>query len=246
MNYLNSIGAYILLMFRVFRKPDSWKKFRNQLITEIEQLGVDSLGIIAIISVFMGAVVAIQTAFNIDSPLIPKYTVGYITRSTIVLEFSPTIINLILAGKVGSRIAGEIGTMRVTEQIDALDVMGINSANFLIFPKITAAILIFPILIIVSMFLGVTGGYLVSYLSEMVSVETYLFGVRSYFRPFEIYYALSKSVVFAFLITSVSGYFGYKVRGGALEVGNASTKAVVQSSIMIILFNLILTQILML
>ncbi len=246
MKFLSSIGKYVLLMFRVFKSPDSWKKFRTQVVIEIEQLGFDSMGIIAIISIFMGAVVAIQTSYSIDSPLIPRYTVGYITRSTIVLEFSPTIMSLILAGKVGSRIAGEIGTMRVTEQIDALEVMGINSANFLIFPKIVGAMLIFPVLIIASMFLGIGGGYMVSWLTDMVSVETFLYGVRSFFRPFEIYYALSKSVVFAFLITSVSGYFGYKVRGGALEVGKASTKAVVQSSIMIILFNLILTQLLML
>ena len=236
----------MLLMFRVLRRPDHWGKFRTQLVTEIEQLGFASMGIIAIISVFMGAVVAIQTSYSIDSPLIPRYTVGYITRSTIVLEFSPTIMSLILAGKVGSRIAGEIGTMRITEQIDALEVMGVNSASFLILPKVAAAMIIFPVLIIASMFLGVMGGYMVSYLTSMVSVEDFLFGVRSFFRPFEIYYALSKAVVFAFLITSVSGYFGYTVRGGALEVGKASTKAVVQSSIMIILFNLILTQLLML
>lgn len=246
MKFLSSIGNYVLLMIRVFRRPDNWKKFRSQLVIEIEQLGLDSMGIIAIISVFMGAVVAIQTSYSIDSPLIPRYTVGYITRSTIVLEFSPTIISLILAGKVGSRIAGEIGTMRVTEQIDALEVMGINSANFLIFPKILSAMLIFPVLIVASMFFGIGGGYMVSWLTDMVSVETFLYGVRSFFRPFEIYYALTKSVVFAFLITSVSGYFGYMVRGGALEVGRAGTKAVVQSSILIILFNLILTQILML
>ncbi|MBN2727971.1 MAG: ABC transporter permease [Bacteroidales bacterium] len=246
MKFLSSIGKYVLLMFRVFRRPDSARQFRIQVVTEIEQLGFASVGIIAIISIFMGAVVAIQTSYSIDSPLIPRYTVGYITRSTIVLEFSPTIMSLILAGKVGSRIAGEIGTMRVTEQIDALEVMGINPASFLILPKIVGAMLIFPVLIIISMFLGIGGGYMVSYLTDMVSVETFLYGVRSFFLPFEIYYALSKSVVFAFLITSVSGYFGYNVRGGALEVGKASTKAVVQSSIMIILFNLILTQLLML
>lgn len=246
MKFLSSIGKYVLLMFRVFRRPDSGRQFRIQLVTEIEQLGFASVGIIAIISVFMGAVVAIQTSYSIDSPLVPRYTVGYITRSTIVLEFSPTIMSLILAGKVGSRIAGEIGTMRVTEQIDALEVMGINPASFLILPKVVGAMLIFPVLIVISMFLGIGGGYMVSYLTDMVSVETFLYGVRSFFLPFEIYYALSKSVVFAFLITSVSGYFGYMVVGGALEVGKASTKAVVQSSIMIILFNLILTQLLML
>ena len=246
LKFLNSIGAYVLLMSRVFRKPDRMDQFRSQVLKEFQLLGFESLGIIAIISMFMGAVVAMQTAYSIDSPLIPRYTVGYITRSTIVLEFSTTIMSLILAGKVGSRIAGELGTMRVTEQIEALDVMGINSANFLILPKIVAFVLIFPVLVVCSMFLGVVGGYLMSLVTDMVSVETYMYGVRSFFYPFEVFYSLIKSLFFAFLITSVSSYFGYTVNGGALEVGRASTKAVVQSSIMIILFNLILTQILLL
>lgn len=225
--------------------PEKKSYFRSQLYAEMHSLGLESLGIVAIISVFMGAVVAMQTAYNIDSPLIPRYTVGYITRSTIVLEFSPTIVSLILAGKVGSRIAGEIGTMKVTEQIDALEVMGINSASFLILPKIVAFMLMLPILIVFSMSLGIVGGYLVAYITDIVSVDTFLYGVKSFFRPFEIYYALIKSIFFSFLITSISGYFGYRVNGGALEVGRASTKAVVQSSIMIILCNLLLTQILL-
>ncbi len=240
-----SIGAYVLLMMRVFRRPDRMQQFRMQVLTEFKLLGFESLGIIGIISVFMGAVVAMQTAYSIDSPLIPRYTIGYITRSTIVLEFSTTIMSLILAGKVGSRIAGELGTMRVTEQIDALDVMGINSASFLILPKIVAFVLIFPVLVVCSMFLGVIGGYMVAVLSDLYTTETYMYGVRSFFYPFEVYYSLIKSLFFAFIITSVSAYFGYSVSGGALEVGKASTKAVVQSSIMIILFNVILTQILL-
>lgn len=245
MKFLKTLGEYLLLIRRVFGRPEKGGYFRSQVYTEMQTLGLESLGIVAIISVFMGAVVAMQTAYNIDSPLIPRYTVGYITRSTIVLEFSPTIVSLILAGKVGSRIAGEIGTMKVTEQIDALEVMGINSASFLILPKIVAFFLMLPVLIIFSMSLGIVGGYLVAYITDIVSVDTFLFGVKSFFRPFEIYYALIKSVFFSFLITSISGYFGYRVSGGALEVGRASTKAVVQSSIMIILFNLLLTQILL-
>lgn len=240
-----SIGNYIFLMGRVFKRPEHMGQFRSQVMIEFRLLGLESLGIIAIISVFMGAVVAMQTAYSIDSPLIPRYTIGYITRSTIVLEFSTTIMSLILAGKVGSRIAGELGTMRVTEQIDALDVMGINSASFLILPKIVAFVLIFPVLVVISMFLGVIGGYLVAVLTGLYSVETYMYGVRSFFYPFEVYYSLIKSLFFAYIITSVSAYFGYSVSGGALEVGRASTKAVVQSSIMIILFNVILTQILL-
>ncbi len=245
MKILKEIGEYVLLMRKVLRKPDRINIFRKQLFNELFFLGVDSLGIVAIISVFIGAVVAMQTAYNIDSPLIPRYTVGYITRQTIVLEFAPTIISLILAGKVGSRIAGEIGTMRVTEQIDALEVMGINSSGFLILPKITASVIFFPVLVILSMFLGVGGGYVVASLSHELTIETYLFGVRSFFVLFEIFYALIKSVFFAFIITSVSGFYGYFVQGGALEVGRASTKAVVQSSILIILFNVILTQLLL-
>ncbi len=245
MKIFREIGEYVQLMLKVLRKPDRGKIFRTQVLDEFFYLGVDSIGIVAIISVFIGAVLVMQTAYNIDSPLIPRYTIGYITRQTIVLEFAPTIISLILAGKVGSRIAGEIGTMKVTEQVDALDVMGINSANYLILPKITASILFFPVLVILSMVLGIAGGYLVAMLSSDVSVETYLFGVRSFFIMFEIFYALIKSVFFAFIIASVSGYFGYFVHGGALEVGKASTKAVVQSSILIIMFNVILTQLLL-
>ena len=245
MKKLREIGEYVQLMLKVLRKPDKGKIFRQQLLDEIFYLGVDSIGIVAIISVFIGAVLVMQTAYNIDSPLIPLYTIGYITRQTIVLEFAPTIMSLILAGKVGSRIAGEIGTMKVTEQVDALDVMGINSANYLIFPKVIATILFFPVLVILSMVLGLAGGYVVATLSSDVTVETYLFGVRSFFVLFEIFYAIIKSIFFAFIISSVSGYYGYSVQGGALEVGRASTKAVVQSSILIILFNVILTQLLL-
>jgi phospholipid/cholesterol/gamma-HCH transport system permease protein len=239
------IGKYVILMSRVFAKHQKGKVLRKQLLIEIDGIGVDSLGIVAIISVFMGAVVAIQTAYNIDSPWVPLYTVGFTTRQSIILEFSPTIVSLILAGKVGSRIAGEIGTMRVTEQIDALDIMGINSANYLILPKIIAAMIIFPVLVSLSMFLGVFGGYLAAVLKGVISGPNYIFGIQSWFVPYEIFYSLTKTVVFAFIITSVSGFYGYYAYGGALEVGKASTKAVVQSSILIILFNLIITQLML-
>lgn len=245
MKLFQEIGQYVRLVSKTLRKPDKINVFRKQVYDEMFYLGIDSLGIVAIISVFIGAVVVMQTAYNIDSPIIPRYTIGYITRQTIVLEFSPTIMSLILAGKVGSRIASEIGTMRVTEQIDALDVMGINSQNYLIFPKIIASLIMNPILVVFSMFLGIFGGYLIAFFTDTVSVETYLFGVQSFFLVFEVFYAIIKSIVFAFIITSVSGYFGYTVKGGALEVGKASTKAVVQSSILIILFNVILTQLLL-
>jgi phospholipid/cholesterol/gamma-HCH transport system permease protein len=232
-------------MYKVFRKPDKWKVYRKQLIIEIYNLGIESLGIVAIISVFMGAVVAIQTAYNIDSPLIPLSMIGFTVRQSVILEFSPTIISLILAGKVGSRIASEIGTMRVTEQIDALEIMGINSSNYLIFPKISATVLINPVLIIISMGFGLLGGYLVAVFTNLYSTQDYLMGVKSWFDAYTITYAIIKTIVFAMIITSISGFEGYVVKGGAVEVGAASTRAVVWSSIMIILFNLILTQLLL-
>jgi phospholipid/cholesterol/gamma-HCH transport system permease protein len=240
-----SIGRYVMLMQRVFTKPQKAATFRNQLFTEFEQLGVESFGIVAFISVFMGAVVAIQTAYNIDSPFIPMSMVGFTTRQSIILEFSPTVISLILAGKVGSRIASEIGTMRVTEQIDALEIMGVNSANYLIFPKVIASILINPVLIVFSMWLGILGGWLAMSASDLVTTSDYISGIRVDFEGYTIFYALTKTVVFAFIISSISGFYGYETQGGALEVGQASTKAVVVSSILIILFNLILTQILL-
>ena len=242
---ISRFGSYLFLMIKVFRKPDKWKVYNKQLIKEIYSLGIESLGITAVISVFMGAVVSIQTAYNIDNPLIPLTMVGFTVRQSVILEFSPTIISLILAGKVGSRIASEIGTMRVTEQIDALDIMGVNSANFLIFPKVSAAMIINPILIIISMGFGLLGGYFVAIFTNLFSTQDYLVGLKSWFEAYTIFYALIKTVVFAILITSISGFEGYVVKGGAVEVGAASTRAVVWSSIMIILFNLILTQLLL-
>ena len=212
---------------------------------EIQSLGLSSLGIVALMSLFMGAVIALQTASNIDSPLIPLYTVGFTTRQSVILEFSPTIISLILAGKVGSNVASELGSMRISEQIDALDIMGVNSASYLIFPKILASVIIFPFLIIISMFLGVLGGWLISQTSNLLTANAYIYGVQYDFKSFIIVYALIKTVVFAFIITSVSSYHGYNARGSALEVGRSSTMAVVYSSILILIFNYILTQIIL-
>jgi phospholipid/cholesterol/gamma-HCH transport system permease protein len=242
---VNAIGKYVLLMKRVLTRPQKGKIFRQQLFTEFQSLGLDSLGIVAFISMFMGAVVAIQTAYNIDSPFIPLSMVGFTVRQSVILEFAPTIISLILAGKVGSRIASEIGTMRVTEQIDAFEIMGVNSANFLIFPKMVAALLINPILIIISMWMGILGGWLAMVATSLVTTHDYVSGLRVDFAGYSIFYALAKTVVFAYIISTVSGFFGYETEGGALEVGQASTKAVVYSSIIIILFNLVLTQILL-
>ncbi len=245
MQLFHHIGSYLMLLVTILRRPQNAKIYRQKIIIEMDNLGLQSLGIVAIISVFMGAVVTIQTAFNTEHPLLPIYAVGFATRQSIILEFSPTIISLILAGKVGSRIASEIGTMRVTEQIDALEVMGINSAGYLILPKIVASMIVNPMLIIISIFLGVFGGWLASYVTDVVPLSHFTYGILFEFSQYDVFYALIKTVVFAFLIASISGYFGYITKGGALEVGHSSTKAVVFSSIYIIIFNLILTQILL-
>lgn len=245
MNVFAQIGIYLNLVLKVFSKPEKRSVYWKQVLREIDVLGVDSLGITIIISVFMGAVIAIQTGTDITNPLIPKYLVGYTTKQSMILEFSPTILSLILAGKVGSRIASEIGTMRVTEQIDALEIMGVNSASFLILPKIIASLLINPVLVIISMFVGICGGWAASVLTGLITSNDFTTGLYYYWRPFFISYAMIKTVVFAFLISTISSYYGYFTSGGALEVGRASTKAVVISSIFILIFNFVLTQLLL-
>jgi len=245
MHVFYHIGKYGLLMVRTFARPQKWSVFRKLVFIEMDALCLGSLGIVAIISIFMGAVLVIQTAYNITSPWIPLYTIGFTARQSLVLEFCPTMVSLILAGKVGSRISSEIGTMRVTEQIDALEIMGVNSANHLILPKITACVLINPFLIALSMFLGLIGGWFACIFGGAATTHVYIIGIQSFFVPYEIVYALIKTAVFAFIITSISGYHGYFTHGGALEVGRSSTLAVVYSSILIILANLVLTQLLL-
>lgn len=242
---IRRLGSYILLMIEAFKRPDKGRVFRKQLFYELQSLGLESMGIVFFISVFTGGILALQTAYNIDNPFIPLYTVGFATRQAVILEFSPTIISLILAGKVGSQIASEIGTMKVTEQIDALKIMGVNPANYLILPKITASMIINPILIIFSMFLSILGGYIACIASGIVTSSDFFMGLHYEFDPFSITYAIIKTIVFAFIITSVSGFYGYSTEGGALDVGKSSTKAVVYSSMLIILFDLIITQLLL-
>jgi phospholipid/cholesterol/gamma-HCH transport system permease protein len=245
MTFLFHTGRYFLFLRRVFGRPVKHRLFFRQIVFEIDDLGVGSLGIVAIISVFIGAVITLQTAYNIELPIIPKYTVGVAARDTILLEFSSTIVSLILAGKVGSHIASEIGTMRVTEQIDALDVMGINSAGYLVLPKVVAMVFINPFLVIISMGIGIAGGWIAGVSSGVVPSSEYIYGIQYAFVPFYVVYSLIKSVVFGFLIATISGYWGYFTTGGSLEVGHSSTRAVVVSSIQILLFNLILTQLLL-
>jgi phospholipid/cholesterol/gamma-HCH transport system permease protein len=242
---INGIGAYLILMSRVFRRPERFSEYKKSFWREIDYLGLDSVGIVAIISLFVGAVVTIQTALNLDDPLIPAFYIALATRESIVLEFSPTMVSLILAGKVGSNIASTLGTMRVTEQIDALEVMGVNSAAFLIMPKVLAAVVFNPILIVFSIFLGLFGGYLAGDFTGLISAADFEYGLKLEYNTFYITYAMIKTVIFAFLITSISAFFGYTVKGGAVDVGKASTSAVVNSSIAIIVANYFLTDLLL-
>lgn len=242
---LSHIGRYVLWMGRVFRRPEKMRIYRIRIFEEIQNVGYNSVGLVAIVSLFMGAVLTIQLAYNLESPLIPLYTVGLGVRDSIILEFAPTIISIILAGKVGSSIAGEIGTMRVTDQIDALDIMGVNSTGYLVGPKIIAAVISNPLIVMISMILGITGGWLAGMLTGEVASSVYIYGIQYWFQPYYITYALIKTVVFAVIITSIPAYFGYHTTGGALEVGRASTVSVVYSIMVILIFNLLLTQMLL-
>lgn len=242
---IKSFGRYWLFMTKVFKSPDKWSEFFRNLSFEISKLGIDSIPLVLVISVFIGAVIAIQMQLNIMSPLIPAYTVGLATREILLLEFSSSILSLILAGKVGSNIASEIGTMRVTEQIDAMDIMGINSANYIVLPKIIGFVLFIPVLVVFSMFMGIVGGWFIAQFTDMISVEKYVYGLQTMFSEWYVWYGIIKTYFFAFIITSVSSYYGYYVKGGALEVGKASTNAVVSSSILILFADVILTRLLL-
>jgi phospholipid/cholesterol/gamma-HCH transport system permease protein len=243
---ISNIGKYFVMLSVVFRRPKKWSVFFSRCFHELVSIGLSSLPIVILMSAFMGGVIALQTASNMSSPLLPAYTIGYITQSSTILEFSPTIISLILAGKVGSNISSELGSMRVTEQIDALEIMGVNSLSYLVLPKIIAAVLFFPILIIFSMALSLFGGWISLLISDLCSTETYLLGIKTDFKVFNIVYALTKTIVFGFLIASIASFYGYFVKGGSINVGKASTQAVVISSICILIANFILTQMILL
>lgn len=242
---ITTIGNYFLLLGKVFSPPGKRKLFWKQVVGEMNQLGFDSIPLVSLVSIFVGAAIAIQLEINMDSPWIPIYSVGFATRKAIVMELAPTIIGLILAGKIGSHIASQLGTMRITEQIDAIEVMGMNSASYLILPKIIACLIFNPILIMLSIVAALFGGWWAAVsIGNMTSYE-FIYGLQSFPHPFDLAYAIIKTVVFAYFISSISSFYGYTVQGGALEVGRASTKAVVNSSIAIILSNLVLTQLLM-
>ncbi|MBO4369859.1 MAG: ABC transporter permease [Paludibacteraceae bacterium] len=244
MNIFAHTGRYASLMGEVFTKPQRWRLLWKQYVREVEKQGLQSILITIIISVFIGSAITMQMVLNTENPLLPKYCTGLVTRETILLEFSSTILCLILAGKVGSNIASEIGTMRITEQIDALKIMGVKAPNYLILPKILGFVTITPVLVTFSMFFGLLGGYIISWTGVMPPSQ-YIMGIQYAFIPYYITYSMIKSLFFAFIISSVASYYGYYAYGGALEVGKASTNAVVNSSIIILLFNVILTDLLL-
>lgn len=239
------LGQYVLLMIRVFRQPDRWRMFFRQLTVEIDKLGTQSVPIDLVISVFIGAIMTMQIKLDMANPLLPKYTVGVVTRDTMLLEFSSTILCLILAGKVGSNIASEVGTMRITEQIDAMEIMGVNSANYLILPKIVAFMVMMPFLVIISVGSALVGGFLMAYLTDIITVDEYVYGIQYAFMTYHVPYAIIKSVIYAFVIASMASYYGYYTKGGALDVGRASTNAVVRSSVVILFLDIFLTKLML-
>lgn len=244
MTYLHQIGAYFFMIKSIFNRMTKGRVLRKLIIKEIDDLVINSLGIVAFISFFIGAVVAIQTALNLTNPLIPKELIGFASRQSVILEFAPTFISVIMAGKVGSFITSSIGTMRVTEQIDALEVMGINALNYLVFPKIIAMML-YPFLIAIAMFLGIFGGYIAGVYGGFVTGDEFIRGVTEDFIPFHLIYSFLKTFVFAFLLATIPSFHGYYMKGGALEVGKASTTSFVWTTVVIIIVNYITTQLLL-
>lgn len=243
-SFLTAFGRYLMLMGRVFQRPERMRMFLKQYLKEMGQLGVNSIGIVLLISFFIGAVICIQIKLNIQSAWMPHWVSGYTTREIMLLEFSSSIMCLILSGKVGSNIASEIGTMRVTQQIDALDVMGINSANYLILPKILGLVTMIPLLVVFSVFTGIIGAYATAWIGHIITVTDLTAGMQHDFTPWFFWMGVIKSLFFAFIIASVSSYYGYTVEGGSLNVGRASTNAVVASSMLILFSDMFLTQLL--
>ena len=244
LKFLVTFGRYLILMGRSFARPERMRMFMKRYIKEMSQLGIDSIGIVLLISFFIGAVICIQMKLNIQSPWMPRWVSGYTTREIMLLEFSSSIMCLILAGKVGSNIASELGTMRLTQQIDALDIMGVNSASYLILPKILGLVTIMPFLVIFSSAMGIIGAYATAYIGHILSPEDLTLGIQHSFNSWFMWMSIVKSLFFAFIIASVSSYFGYTVDGGSVEVGKASTDAVVSSSVLILFSDVFLTQVL--
>ena len=242
--YLTTLGRYLILMGRTFSRPERMRMFMRAYGKEMCQIGIDSIGIVLLISFFIGAVICIQIQLNIHSPWMPPFTTGYVTREIMLLEFSSSIMCLILAGKVGSNIASEIGTMKVTQQIDALDIMGVNSANYLIFPKIVGMVTIMPILVVFSMAAGIGGAYATAIFGHILTPDDLTYGLQHAFNEWFAWMSIIKGLFFAFIISSVPAYYGYSVEGGSVEVGKAGTDAVVSSSVLILFSDIFLTQLL--
>jgi phospholipid/cholesterol/gamma-HCH transport system permease protein len=242
--WLTTFGRYLMLMGRTFSRPERMRMFFKQYVKEMAQLGVNSIGIVLLISFFIGAVICIQMKLNIQSPWMPRWVSGYTTREIMLLEFSSSIMCLILAGKVGSNIASEIGTMRVTQQIDALEIMGVNSASYLILPKIAGMITIMPFLVIFSSAMGIVGAYGTAYIGHVLPPDDLTLGLQHDFKSWFVWMSIIKSLFFAFIISSVPAFFGYTVEGGSVNVGKASTDAVVSSSALILFSDVFLTQLL--
>jgi phospholipid/cholesterol/gamma-HCH transport system permease protein len=245
MTIFSEIGRYLLMIKGMFSKPENMKMYWKEFIHQCADIGIGSLGIVVVISIFMGAVSTVQTAYQLVSPLIPRSAIAQIVRDTVILEFAPTLICIVLAGVVGSKIASELGNMRVSEQIDALEIMGINTKAYLILPKILAALLVIPMLVVIAAVLGIWGGRLAGTSANIISNTVYDKGLLEGFLPYNVFFALVKAYTFSFLISSVSAYFGYFVKGGSLEIGRASTKAVVTSCIMILFADYILAALLL-
>lgn len=245
MTIFNDIGKYLLMIKGMFTRPENARMYWKEFIHQCTEIGVGSIGIVSIISVFIGAVSTVQTAYQLVTPLLPKSIIGQIVRDTVILEFAPTLVSIVLAGVAGSRIASELGNMRVSEQIDALEIMGINTKTYLILPKIIAALFMIPLLVAIAMALGIWGGRLAGDATGIVSATSYDKGLLEFFVPFNVIFALIKAYVFAFIITSIPAFYGYYVKGGALEIGRASTKAVVVSCILILFADFVLSALLL-
>lgn len=242
---MSSLGKYFIFIFHLFKNRESFGTYFKLTLNEAVNIGWNSLVLIAIVSTFMGAVSTLQTAYNLVSPLIASYIVSLVVRDLTIMELAPTIIGIVYAGKVGSNIASELGTMRITEQIDALEVMGINAGSYLVLPKIVASIIMFPVLVVIAAFLSIGGGYLAATITGVVTGADYIYGIRSDFNEFMVTFMMIKALIFAFLVASIAAYKGFYTRGGALEVGQASTQAVTSSCIAILLADYLLAQLLL-
>jgi phospholipid/cholesterol/gamma-HCH transport system permease protein len=245
MDIFTQFGRFVLMLKGMFSKPENMKMYWKEFMHQCSEIGIGALGIVVIISIFMGAVSTLQTAYQLVSPLLPLSTIALIVRDTVILEFAPTLVCLVLAGVVGSKIAGELGNMRVSEQIDALEIMGINTKTYLILPKILASLLVIPMLVVISAVLGIWGGRLAGTATGILSGATFDKGLIQDFHPYNVFFALTKAYTFGFIISSIPAYFGYYVKGGSLEIGRASTKSVVVSCVMILFSDYILAQLLL-